>query len=307
MKPVYIVIGVILLFCILVVLVRKIRTLYAVKKVKSRSDTQKLKDLNKILEPFGYFYEKAQDIFSTTLHPWQREMGYCSLYDESAISLGMVIHCEPIEFEYAGSLYLLEFWKGQYGMTVGAEIGIYKADKPKDYKKGDFVFYQSVNDEELLSMSMEVYQNGKPIMKRAQKHWWLTAFSLGTFASPEELAVAFHITFPNNVMRTAFLQGLFEAGYSEDNIQLNYRTITVFFKEPKAEQPIRKWKLLRKVTARRNRFFCKYYLRLTDSFERTLDRIDYLKYRYRILYFVLLHFGRMNKRKMARIKKRYKG
>lgn len=305
MKSIYIVIGAVFLFFFLCFLISKCRTAYAVSKVKKRSEEQKLTSLNEMIVPFGYCYDDRQDIFTTTMHPWQREMGYSSLYDESAISLGMIIHCEPIEFEYQGNLYLIEFWKGQYGMTVGAEVGIYKAKKPEDYQRGDFIFYQSVSDEELLPMSMEVFQNGKPIMKRAGKHWWLTAFLLAKSAMPEELGVRISITFPNYTMRTAFLQALFEAGYTEGEIQLRYLTVSVSFDKPKAKQPIRKWKMLRKIAVRQNRFFCRYYLKKTDAFISTLDRMDYLRYRYRILYMLIIHFGKMNKRKMARIKKRF--
>lgn len=306
MERIYILIGGLFLLFVLCLFISRLRTAYAKRKVLSRTEEQKLHDLNEMIIPFGYCYDITQDIFTTILHPWQREMGYSSLYDESAISLGMVIHCEPIEFEYRGNLYLIELWKGQYGMTVGAEVGIYRAEKPKDYKKGDFVFYQSISDEELLPISMEVYQNGKPIMKRAARHWWLTSFVLGMSATPEELSMAVCITFPNYTMRTAFLQALFEAGYCEGDIQLHCLTVSIFFGKPKTKQPIRKWKLLRKITAGQNRFFCKCYFKLTDSFESTLDRIDFLRYRYRILFCLILRFGRLNKRKMARIKKKFK-
>ena len=41
--------------------------------------------------------------------------------------MGMIIDCEPVRFYYGGKKWLIELWKGQYGMTTGCEIGVYTA------------------------------------------------------------------------------------------------------------------------------------------------------------------------------------
>ena len=41
----------------------------------------------------------------------------------------MVFDALPIYFDYRGRTWLIELWKGQYGINTGAELGIYHADK----------------------------------------------------------------------------------------------------------------------------------------------------------------------------------
>lgn len=72
MKYVYIVTGVIFLLCLLFYVIARCRTRYAVWKVSRRSDEEKIRDLNKTIMPYGYCYERIQDMFITTMYPWQR-------------------------------------------------------------------------------------------------------------------------------------------------------------------------------------------------------------------------------------------
>ena len=39
----------------------------------------------------------------------------------------MIIDCEPICFMYGGKNWMIELWKGQYGLETGGEIGVYNA------------------------------------------------------------------------------------------------------------------------------------------------------------------------------------
>ncbi|MBO6016350.1 MAG: DUF4474 domain-containing protein [Lachnospiraceae bacterium] len=302
MRVLYILIGVLFLLLLLWFVVGRIRTHRAVKKVRVCPIQEKLAQLGEAISPFGYCYDHERDIFTTILHPWQREMGYCRLYDESALSMNMVIDCEPIEFTYGDSLYLIEMWKGQYGMATGAEVGIYKAQKPEDYRKGDFVFYKSVPDDELVLMSMILYKNGKRIMQSCKKHWWLTMFSLGELTQPEQLEAEIGIDFPSYGMRNAYVQGLLETGYSESEIRLRNLSVFVSFARPKSKQPVRRWKLIRRMVMRRNRHNCRRYLRLTDRFDCTLDRVYYLRLRFKILAGAALRFGKITEATRRKIR-----
>ena len=111
------------------------------KKYKERKETppitniigikpERIYMLNRDLEPFGFAYDLYQDSFYSLMNPWQRKFGYCRLYDEACAPLSMIIDCEPIRFKYKGRKFLIEFWKGQYGMTTGGEVGIYYTDGP---------------------------------------------------------------------------------------------------------------------------------------------------------------------------------
>lgn len=66
----------------------------------------------------------------------------------------MKIDCEPIYFQYDGRRWLIEFWKGQYGITTGAEVGVYVTDKKDVDIPGIFsgTFYESISDNELLQI-----------------------------------------------------------------------------------------------------------------------------------------------------------
>ena len=114
--------------------------------------SSRLENLNQFLLPTGFQYNSANDYFYAAMDCWQRSCGYCRLYDESDASFSMVIDSEPIYFDYGGRRWLIEFWKGQYGMTAGAEVGIYATDKKDLHIPGVFdgPFFEAVSDEELL-------------------------------------------------------------------------------------------------------------------------------------------------------------
>ena len=46
--------------------------------------------LNKMIESSGYAYDPSQDIFYSRIDAWQRNFGYCQLYDEVAPSLSLI-------------------------------------------------------------------------------------------------------------------------------------------------------------------------------------------------------------------------
>ncbi len=168
-----------------------VRRKSAVEKVKERTDEQKLKDINEALNIYGFLFDLQQDIVYSSMYPPQRKLGYCSLYDELAPSLNMIIDCEPIYFQYGGRRWLIEFWKGQYGMTTGGEIGVYATDKEDLDIPGVFTgtFYENVSDYDLLQMEYILKKNGKKIIERGEKHWWLTGFDVGIFSEPEQLSL----------------------------------------------------------------------------------------------------------------------
>lgn len=172
--------------------------------------------LNQVLEEAGYSYDTSQDIFYSNLNAWQRDMGYCRLYDEAAALLSMIIDCEPIYFNYNNKHWLIEFWKGQYGMTTGCEIGVYSTDGPV-LNTGIYnnTFYDCASDEELLDMSFTLRKNGKTLLERRGRHWWLTGFKLGEFSEPWELVAYINITLKDKEMRNEFIKGLIKAGYSK--------------------------------------------------------------------------------------------
>ncbi len=294
MREIFIDIGILfLLFVILYLIIAKLWTAYAVKKVKNTPEEKKVKKLDDVLRPFGFLYDPGQDIIYSRLHPWQRKLGYERAFDERAMLLSMVIHCEPVYFEYEGKRWLVELWKGQYGMTTGAEIGIYRAEKPEDFKPGDErnLHYDSINDNELLQMQYVLYHIDEEIIRRKGRHWWLTAFEPGLFSMPEELRMCIKIVFQTEEMCYAFFKGLIDAGYNGREVYFGGNYVTLYYNQPKMKQPIRKYRILRWLAQRNNKRNCRLYQKRTKRFVKDLDKIIFLSYRYPLLYRALLGFS----------------
>lgn len=258
----------------------KLRRNKAKKKVYQRTDAEKKRDLAATLEPYGFLYDTSQDYFYSGMYPWQRDFGYCRFYDEAAPSFHMVIDSEPIYFEYDNRRWLIEFWKGQYGMTVGAEVGIYVTDKEDVNIPGVFKgpFFECVADEERIQMSF-VLKKGKDIlMIRNDYHWWLTGFVIGEYTWPKKLTMEIRLAFPNINMRDAFIEGLKNAGYKSGRIFVRDNMVGVIFDKPKAKQKFiyDKWAIY--MVQWMNRYNCRKYKKVTKEFTRNLDKLDYLRF-----------------------------
>lgn len=220
MKYLYIAAGILAVLIILLVIWVICFRRHARCKVRLRCDEEKCRDLNRAIGVFGFQYDICQDIFYSKKDAWQREMGYGKIYDEHAISMGMVFDCEPLYFSCNGRSYLIELWKGQYGMSTGAEIGFYVSDEEAGAHP-ERLFYRSVSDEEMLCMRFVLRKKGRILMIREEKHWWLTGFVLGEFSHKEELGMEISITFRDCQMRNAFYDALLAAGYRKENICVN--------------------------------------------------------------------------------------
>ncbi|MBQ6936123.1 MAG: DUF4474 domain-containing protein, partial [Clostridia bacterium] len=106
----------------------------------------------KILVTAGFDYDPIQDVYFTQLDSWQRNFGFNSVYDTAAPMVGMIYSTAKIYFTYDDKDWMMEIWKGQYGITAGAEIGFY--NKPTDRVMKHF---DCVTDEEMLEMSFDFY------------------------------------------------------------------------------------------------------------------------------------------------------
>lgn len=285
------VVGIILLIVLILLLLCRLRKRRARKKVCRLSTEEKCRSLNKALTPFGFCYEAGDDSIGVQMYPWQREMGYCRAYDEAAIAMYMVIDCEPVYFNYAGQRYLIEFWKGQYGCTTGAEIGIY-VNRSGDFERpAADLFYECVKDEERQPMSFALIRNGKIVLRRSAVHWWLTGFRVGMFSQPQELRLEASVGFPTVGMARAFYDGMLRAGYEPEEIHMEKCTVSFVFDKPRTKQSYRYPNWYRRCIMRRNRKNCRCYCRITKCFSTTLDRISFLGYCFPLLYRLMIRMG----------------
>lgn len=224
--------------------------------------------LDKILAGFGFAYEPAQSIFFSIHNAWQREYGYFPLYDEMLAPLSMIVDCEPVYFAYEGKRWLLELWKGQYGLATGCEIGVYYTGKEDIELPGLYSgpFFQSADDSNLLFMSCSLYKTGKKLFSRRDRHWWLTGFILGEFSEPEELSMAAAITLKDRSMRKAFTAGLQNAGYSEEeDFFTDGNTVRLLFSSPRTPQPSTRTEKMRRIMQWTNKLLCAAFNEVTGG------------------------------------------
>lgn len=254
---------------------------------KALSDKEAEDALNRDLAPFGFAYNARQDIFYSLNDCWQRDFGYCRLYDEACAPLAMIIDCEPVYFPYNGKDWLIEFWKGQYGLCTGAEIGVYH----KESGDGSSLF-QSASDEERMPMTFRLMKDGKTLIYRHALHWWLTAFLLGQYSEPEDLTMEIEITFPSLAMMQAFVNGLKEAGYDTMAISLNSFSVRFIYDTPKTSQPYSRTPLITATMQRHNRQNCELYQHLSENLTGTPARMAYLKAEFPSLYGKAIAVGR---------------
>ncbi|MBR1866722.1 MAG: DUF4474 domain-containing protein [Lachnospiraceae bacterium] len=260
------------------------------------SQHEKCSLLNKRIKSFGYCYHCHCGCFSSTLHAWQRAAGYTYLYDYMAPRFQMVFQFLPVYFDYADKTWLIEFWKGQYGINTGAEIGIYHTDRilaPHHYRTAMF---EAVSEEEMLLCSFRLSDSNGDYVQIRKKHWWLTAFLTGRFSEPSTLHMENTITFPNADMLAAFTTGLQRAGYPPNAYSISGLSLTfVFFHQEEQEYGFCS-RLRCRLAQRKNKLFCKLYLWVTHPFHTTEDRVLCLYYYLPFTFRKLLRFHRFHKR-----------
>lgn len=258
------------------ILIKKIKNGFVLHGISKGLNEE---DLSKAVTIAGYSYDATQDIFYSNMDAWQRDQGYCRLYDESAAPFGMIIDCEPIYFEYDGKKWLIEFWKGQYDLCTGCELGIYTTKGPNLNIPGVFngTFYHSASDEDRLNMSFILKRKGKTLFSRSGRHWWLTGFKLGLFSNPSDLSIHITISLKDQKMCKLFVQGLKKAGYSEDEFSVSWNTVSIEFTTPHTAQPITRTKETDKLIQIKNRTLCEEYNKITGPYGSFNDKLEVLK------------------------------
>ena len=259
---------------------------YKMRNFKPNSNKSKqLENINNDLKYAGFAYSPRGDYFYSLKNCWQRNAGYCKFYDDNSIFLNIVIHCEPITFSYGGKKWLIEFWKGQYGITTGGEVGIYNTIK-KDIKTDEFsgTFYEKIKANELLSISFILKRDNKIILKRKDIHWWLTGFKLGKYSKRSQLSMKIKIKFPNNTMRDAFIKGLEKVGYSQKEYSVFKNTVKISYTTPHTPQPFSQRGLQSAIVQQTNHNNCKIFNVSTQKYKNTLDKLEYIKAGIPVLY-----------------------
>lgn len=274
----YLSIGIILLALVLCTLFAFSRRRAAIKKVCALSSCEKSQLLSNLIAPFGYCYNEQWDLISSRIDAWQRTIGYTALFDRAAASLNMVFNYLPIYFTYQNRTWLIEFWKGQYGINTGGEIGIYYADEILPEDALPTAHFQAVDDQDMLPVSFSLFRGQMQLAEVSKRTWWLTAFCMGIFSSPEQLSMKASIRFLDRDMTHSFLNALYKAGIKKDTVSVCGCEIQFCFGGSDGHHYGWFRRLLRKCAQLWNCFFCKVYLKITAPFCMTIDRILYLYY-----------------------------
>lgn len=158
---------------------------------------------NKILVACGFEYDAKQGIYYSHLNPLQRKFGFNFIYDMAAPMAGMVYDTKRIEFIYDNREWMIQIWKGQYGITSGAEIGLY--NRPLDR----VMQYDCADDEDLIEMQFDFYNQNQFVFSRGpEKHWWLTGFKIFNAGVPMLIDLDMTLKFTNITMARAFYNSL---------------------------------------------------------------------------------------------------
>lgn len=170
---------------------------------------------NGITNELGFAWDSYQGIWYSVMNASQRSLGYCDLYDTCAPLAGIHIDHKKIPFKYNGKEWMIWLWKGLYGITTGAEIGVYVYNCTKSIsylgKTAKMKWYRAAYDSEVknLNVSMTIYKNGNKLFSRnASGAWWITGFKLGMSFWWDKLKMDASITFPNADMANAFRKSL---------------------------------------------------------------------------------------------------
>lgn len=278
-----------------------IRKLYAVRKIKAMSVSEKLERINQVSFPLGFEYILSQDLFTSKIDAWQKDCGYCGLYDRTAPLFHMIFDCEPIYFDYGGSTWMIELWKGQYGITAGCEIGIYRAEGIVPESQRRNALFLDVPKEQRPVFSVMLFKNGLRTCYLCRKHWWLTSFHVGQYAAPENLEMKVTITFPDPEMCRAFITGLEKAGYLPSDIYANDTSAAFTFSVPRTGQPFLRRSGYHRWILFKNRVLLFFYLQITSPFCFTLDRLLLL---YEFLPVLFRHILKIRRIRKPRPRKR---
>ncbi|MBQ3151262.1 MAG: DUF4474 domain-containing protein [Clostridia bacterium] len=173
---------------------------------------------------FGFDYDKDDNYWYAAVNAWQRAFGYSKHYDNLAFLIGCYYDTVRVTFEYKDKEWLVQYWKGIYGYTSGAEIGVYYRPVGSDGS-----FYKCVDNDDMPKMSLSVKRGDEVFFAQPrQEHWWLTGFVLPSRAEAEELTCEMIIDNGDAEFAKRLSDGLKSQGYSESATVKKLGTQVVF-------------------------------------------------------------------------------
>lgn len=176
---------------------------------------------------YQYCYDYGGYYYANDKKSWQKLFGFARVYDYVAPYTAMEYDYIRTFFTYDEEDFMVQLWKGQYGIVYGGEVGIYNRDE--DGQKSDpFTFYAAASEKYWPVMDMAIYhqkkEGDKPqdyelLLKRpVDEYWWCTGFKLGSlrqYEPADELRIEATLTFKDEEMASLFADGLRDCGFTK--------------------------------------------------------------------------------------------
>ena len=171
----------------------------------------------------NYKYTSMGDYYySNNNITWQMPFGFIRLYDNAAQLIGYEYDFTRMVFTYGNKDWLIEFWKGQYGLfQMGAEIGVYTKYA---VGFGDTLAsaYQCAGRDDWLDMEMSLWHDlpdgtrTREFTREYGKYWWCDGYKVGKLNKSKpatELQMVSRITLKDENMAIAFAKGMINSGF----------------------------------------------------------------------------------------------
>ena len=182
-----------------------------------------LKDLLVGQQILSYQYSYIDDYYYTNdKEAWQYNFGFGKIYDYVSPYILLEYDYIRVFFTYENKDWMLQMWKGQYGMVFyGGEIGIYNRDHVDD-GMSEWTFFNCPAEEDWLNMEMTLWHEEldgswtREFTREYDKYWWCTGFKNGHLRQEEpadELRLEGRITFKDEEMAELVTAGLEECGF----------------------------------------------------------------------------------------------
>lgn len=171
----------------------------------------------------SYKYSYVDDYYYTNdKECWQYNFGFGKIYDIASPYLLLEYDYVRVFFTYGDKDWMLQMWKGQYGMIFyGGEIGIYTR-KHSEAGVGEWAMYACPAEENWLKMEMTLWHeelNGewtREFTREYDYYWWCTGFKNGHLRQEEpadELRLTGRITFKDEEMAGIVYKSLIDCGF----------------------------------------------------------------------------------------------
>lgn len=266
-------------------------------RIKCMPLAEKCCILNELATPLGYHYDLIMDIFTSRTDAWQKDYGYSDIYDKAAPFFNMIFDNMKVYFNYNGRTWLIELWKGQYGINTGSEIGLYYSNKILTDAERQTAFFNAAEENAFIDMSASLYCKDHCISHIRKTHWWLTMFLPGIFSNPGQLKLKTTLRFPDYEMMYSFVCAL---RHSECDLQIQDLCVSLlnvsFTFSGTNKKPYILKRIFRRYIQCKNKLFCMLYRFVTRPFCSTADRLLYLYYYLPFAFKRTIHIKRYKRR-----------